>query len=154
MSKKVSKKSYEKMKKQLEEMKARRIKISKEIGEARDHGDIRENSAYHSAKQEQGLNEMRIRDLEARFENAEVVADEKLVKSDTIALGSTFKVKALDSGEEFEYTLVPEIDADIFENKISTDSPIGDAVFGYKKGDVVEAELPRGDVKFKILQVK
>ncbi|MFC1637385.1 GreA/GreB family elongation factor [Candidatus Margulisiibacteriota bacterium] len=109
---------------------------------------------YQAAKEEQGLNEMRIRDLEARIATAVVVSTRDLPKSDTVRLNSTVKIKALDSGEEMEYTIVSDIDADVLESKISTDSPIGGAVFKCKKGEVVTAELPRGEVKFKILEVK
>lgn len=135
-------------------MKAKRSKISKIIGEARDHGDLRENSAYHEAKKEQGMNEMRIRELEERVDNAEVVAEDNLPKSGIVAFGSVVKIKLLDSDREDEYTLVPEIDADIFEKKISTDSPIGAAIFNQKKGDIVEVETPRGLIKVEILEVK
>lgn len=154
MSEQVSKSAYEKMKQKLKELKDKRPRISKEIGIAREHGDLKENSAYHAAKEEQGLNEMRIRELEARIENAVVVSSKDVARDGTIKLGSTFRVKALDSGDEFEYTIVPEIDADVLEGTISTESPIGGAVFNCKKGEVVEAELPRGTVKFKILEVK
>ena len=154
MAEKVTKKAHEKMKAKLKEFKDKRPKISKTIGEAREHGDLKENSAYHAAKEEQGLNEMRIRDLEARIENAMVVKESDMTKSDTVRLNSTVKIKALDSGDEMVYTIVPEIESDVLEGKISTDSPIGGAVFGAKKGEVVEADLPRGEVKFKIIEIK
>ncbi|MFH1617219.1 MAG: transcription elongation factor GreA [Candidatus Margulisiibacteriota bacterium] len=154
MSERVTKSALEKMKKKLEEHKGRRAKISKAIGEARDCGDLKENSAYHAAKEEQGLNEMRIKDLETRIDTAIVVSDQDISKSDKVRLGSTVRVKALDTEDEAEYMIVSEADADVFENKISADSPIGGAVFGGKKGEVVKAELPRGEVKFKILEIK
>jgi len=154
MAEKVTKKAHEKMKAKLKELKDKRPRISKEIGIAREHGDLKENSAYHAAKEEQGLNEMRVRDLEARVENAIVVKASDMPKGDVVRLNSTVKIKALDSGQEMKYTIVPEIDADVLEGKISTDSPIGGAVFGAKKGEVVEAELPRGEVKFKIIEIK
>ena len=154
MAEQVTKQALEKMKSKLKELKGRRARISKAIGEAREHGDLKENSAYHAAKEEQGLNEMRIRDLEARIENAKVVSEKDLPKDDRVRLNSSVKVKALDNGDEMEFTLVPEIDADVLEKRVSTDSPIGGAIINHKKGQVVEAELPRGLVKFKILEVK
>lgn len=154
MGEKVTKKALEKMKAKLKELKDKRPKISKAIGIAREHGDLKENSAYHAAKEEQGLNEMRIRDFEARVENAIVISASNMPKSDQVRLNSTVKIKALDSGQEMQYTIVPEIDADVLEGRISTDSPIGGAVFGGKKGEVVEADLPRGEVKFKIIEIK
>lgn len=154
MAERVTKAALEKMKKQLKELTGKRSRISSTIGEAREHGDLKENSAYHSAKDEQGLNEMRIRDLEARIENAVLIDETDLPKDGKIRIGSTVRVKALDTGDEYEYAIVPEADADVLEGKISTDSPIGEAVISCKKGQVVDVELPRGEVKFKILDVK
>ncbi|OGC11576.1 hypothetical protein A3K48_03610 [candidate division WOR-1 bacterium RIFOXYA12_FULL_52_29] len=147
----ITKDNFEKLQQKLEELKKRRVKISKTIGEAREHGDLRENSAYHSAKDEQGLNEMRIRELEERIANATIVEKDQLPKGDGVNLGSTVKVKALDNGSEFEFTLVTDMEADPLESKISTDSPLGAAVFGHKVGDKVEVELPRGLVEYQIL---
>ncbi|NQT30501.1 MAG: transcription elongation factor GreA [Candidatus Saganbacteria bacterium] len=154
MAEQVTKGALEKMQKKLEELKSRRKKISKTIGEARDHGDIRENSAYHSAKEEQGLNEMRIKDMEARLESAIVVSDAEMAKKDKVVLGAMVKLKNMDTGEEFEYTLVSEIDSDVLENKISTDSPLGAAIIKCKKGAVVKVNAPRGLIKYKILEIK
>ncbi|MBU0630625.1 MAG: transcription elongation factor GreA [Candidatus Margulisbacteria bacterium] len=149
----ITKENFEKLRQKLEELKKRRVKISKVIGEAREHGDLRENSAYHTAKDEQGLNEMRIRDLEAKLANATIVEKGQMPKGDGISLGSTVKVKALDNGSELEFTLVTEMESDPLENKISTDSPIGEAVFGCKVGDKVEVEVPRGLIKYQILEI-
>ena len=142
------------MKQKLKELTEKRPRISKTIGEARDHGYLKENSAYHSAKDEQGLNEMRIRDLEARIVNAVLVNENDIPKDGKVRLGSTVRIKALDTGDDSEYTIVSEADADVLEGRISTESPIGAAVINCKKGQVVEAELPRGEVKFRILEVK
>ena len=154
MSDQVTKKAYEKMQEKLAELKSRRAKISKTIGEAREHGDLRENSAYHAAKEEQGLNEMRVRELEEKVENAVVVAEKNLPKKDVVTLGSTFRIKEFDTGSEAEYTLVSEVDADVLENKISTDSPVGREAVNSKVGEVFEVEVPRGLIKYKIIEIK
>jgi len=154
MSEQISKENYEKLKEKLNVLRKRRAIISKTIGEAREHGDLRENSAYHAAKDEQGLNEMRIRELEAKLESVEVVENIKQSKAAGVRMGTTVKIKALDSGHEFQYTIVPDFEADILENKISPDSPIGDALIGAKEGDVIEVEAPRGLIKYKILEIK
>lgn len=154
MAEKMTKENYQKLAEKLTGMKKRRAVISKTIGEAREEGDLRENSGYHAAKEEQGLNEMRIRELEAKLENAVVVSGKELGSKDEVRLGSVVKIIALDTEEESAYTVVHESDADIFENKISTDSPIGGALFGQKKGAVVSVEIPRGQVKFKIIEIK
>ena len=120
----------------------------------REHGDLKENSAYHAAKDEQGLNEMRIREFEAKLENATIVEKAEAAKSDVVTLGSLARLKALDTGKEVEYTLVSEEEADPLENKISTASPIGGAIVNEKAGAVVEVETPRGLVKYKILEIK
>jgi len=153
MREQITKESFNKLTAKLEALKKKRAGISKTIGEAREHGDLRENSAYHSAKNEQGLNEMRIRELEEKLAQAEVV--EKVVEKmkDTVTLGSTVRFKALDTKEEFEYTLVSEEEADILDKKISPASPIGGAILYAKLGEVVEAEIPRGLVKYKILKI-
>ncbi|MBU0672077.1 MAG: transcription elongation factor GreA [Candidatus Margulisbacteria bacterium] len=154
MIERMTREDQEKLKKKLEALKKKRPIISKAIGEARDHGDLKENSAYHAAKEEQGLNEMMIRDLEAKLDSAMIVAKAELSGGGGVSLGSIVRLKALDNGQEFEYTLVSEMDADVLENKISPQSPIGGAIIKQKKGAVVEVEVPRGLVKYKILEIK
>lgn len=151
---KMTKDTYEKLKAKLADLKKKRPIISKAIGEAREAGDLRENSAYHAAKEEQGLNEMRIRDLERQVDSAIVVGKDEASKNDKVRLGSTVKLLDVESEREVKYTIVPEIDADVLENKISTDSPIGGAVVGAKVGEVVEVEVPKGLVKYKIVEIK
>ncbi|OGB90602.1 hypothetical protein A2625_03570 [candidate division WOR-1 bacterium RIFCSPHIGHO2_01_FULL_53_15] len=150
----MTKENYDKIQEKLEALKKRRAVIAKTIGEAREHGDLKENSAYHAAKDEQGLNEMRIREFEAKLENATIVEKAEAAKSDVVTLGSLARLKALDTGKEVEYTLVSEEEADPLENKISTASPIGGAIVNEKAGAVVEVETPRGLVKYKILEIK
>lgn len=150
----MTKEGYEKLKKTLEGLIKKRPIISKAIGEARDHGDLKENSAYHAAKEEQGLNEMRIKDLEAQLENATIVDKSATGRKDIVSLGSKFRIKALDTGDEMEFTLVSDSEADPFQRLISPDSPVGEAVVGMKKGDVVEVDIPRGLVKYEILEIK
>ncbi|MCU0640620.1 MAG: transcription elongation factor GreA [Candidatus Margulisbacteria bacterium] len=146
--------NYEKMKEKLAALKGRRAKISKTIGEARDEGDLKENAGYHAAKEEQGLNEARIRDLEAKIESVTVVAAKDMPKSDAVTLGSTVRIKALDTGKVVEYKIVPEIEADVLEDKISTDSPLGGALFGARIGETIEFEAPRGLVKYQVLEIR
>lgn len=154
MSEMMTKESLARLKAKLEELQKKRAIISKTIGEARDHGDLKENSAYHTAKDEQGLNEMRIRELEAKIEGASIIDPSKQVKTDLVTLGSTVRIKALDTGKESEYMLVSEDEADVLEDKISPQSPIGGAIINEKVGAVVEVEIPRGLVKYKILEIK
>ncbi|MBN3033841.1 MAG: transcription elongation factor GreA [Candidatus Saganbacteria bacterium] len=154
MAERMTQENYDKIGQKLAALKKRRAAISKTIGEAREHGDLRENSAYHTAKDEQGLNEMRIRELEAKLAGATIVDKSELAAAGCVTLGSTVRIKALDTGQEFEYAIVAEDEADVLEDKISTASPIGGAVVNEPVGAVVEAELPRGKVKFKVLEIK
>jgi transcription elongation factor GreA len=153
MGEQVTRENLKKMQEKLEALKARRAVISKTIGEARDHGDLKENSAYHAAKDEQGMNEMRIRELAAKIEGATVVEAKDRPKSGSVTMGSIVRIKALDTGKESEYNIVPEIEADVLEDKISTDSPIGGALIGARVGEVIEIEVPRGMVKYKVLAI-
>jgi len=118
----MTKKGYEQLKKKMDELKQRRTKISKTIGEAREHGDLRENSAYHAAKEEQGLNEMRIREMEAKLANAEIVEGSTAAKKDKVSLGATVKVQAVKTEREMEFTLVSASEADILEITIGESS--------------------------------
>jgi len=155
MGHQMTKDSYKKLEERLNYLKnVRRKELSKAVGEAREHGDLRENSAYHAAKDEQGMNEMKIRDLEAQLSNAEVVDEKNLVQSGEVRLNSTVKIRDLGSEREFIYTIVTESEADIFEKKISTSSPVGEALFGQKVGEIVEVDAPVGKIKYKIVEIK
>jgi len=154
MSEFMTKESYDRLKEKLDELKKKRPRISKAIGEAREHGDLRENSAYHAAREEQGLNEARIRELEAKLESVEIVEESKMPKKDTVTLNSTVRIKAIDSGEEFEYKIVSDMEADIFQKMISNESPVGSALMYQQRGDEVEVQVPRGLVKYKIMDIK
>jgi len=154
MAELMTKQSFEKLKNKLETLKKKRAKISKTIGEAREEGDLKENAGYHAAKEEQGLNEMRIRELESKLGNVTIVDEKDLSKKDRVTLGSVVKIKALKSGEEFEYTLVSAMEADILEYKISPDSPLGGELINRKPGETIEVEAPAGLIKYKILEIK
>jgi len=149
----LSKKAYKELNEKLKHMKGvKRKEIRKAIGEAREHGDLKENSAYHEAKKEHGLNEMRIAELEEKLRDVQIV-DDKNIPKDRVVVGLTVKLKDLDSKEELEYTVVSELEADIFQNKISTSSPLGDVLLHCKVNDTVEFEAPKGIVRYKILKI-
>ncbi len=149
----LSQKKYEQLLKELERLKkVERRNIAKEIGIARDKGDISENAEYDAAKEEQGLNEKRIAELEAKLANAEILDDMDIPKDEAL-VGATVKMKDMDSGEELQYTLVSELEADYSQGKISVDSPIGKGLLGHKKNEIVEIEVPAGILKYKILKI-
>jgi transcription elongation factor GreA len=138
---------YEKLKVQLEELKAQRIVIRDEVKEARELGDLKENAGYHAARESQGIIEARISSLEARLEDAVIVDSTSFEK---VVLGAPVKVKNLSSGAERFYTIVGSEEIEFTDNAASEESPIGQAILGKKVGDIVDVN---GAVKFEILQI-
>lgn len=144
---------YEKLRKELEYLKTvKRRELSKAIGEARAHGDISENAEYDAAKEAQGMNEKKIAELDAKLASAQIL-DNAAISSDEVLIGATVKLKDVDSGDELEYTIVAEEEANFEENKISIQSPVGTGLLNHKKGDLVEIQVPRGILKYKILKI-
>ncbi|NBC85843.1 MAG: transcription elongation factor GreA [Bacteroidetes bacterium] len=129
-----------------------RARIADAIAEARAKGDISENAEYDAAKEEQGKLEARISKLEDTIARARLV-DEKTVDTSKAYILSKVTVENVDSGAEQTYTLVSEQEADISENKISVDSPIGSGLLGKEEGDVIEIDVPAGTVKLKIKDI-
>lgn len=144
---------YEKLRKELDYLKTvKRKELSRAIGEARSHGDISENAEYDYAKESQGLNEKKIFELEGRLAHAQIIDDENIPK-DEVLIGATVRLKDLDTGEELEYTIVSEDEADYSQGKISLSSPVGSGLLNHKKGHAVEIHVPAGVLKYKILKI-
>lgn len=142
-----------KLKDELHHLKAvERPRISQQIAEARDKGDLSENAEYDAAKEAQGLLEAKIAKLEDLIANARLV-DETNVDTSKVFILSKVKIRNLATKAEMEYTLVAENEANLAEKKISVDSPIGKGLLGKKKGDVAEVEVPAGKIKFEILNI-
>jgi transcription elongation factor GreA len=149
----LTREGYEKLREELEYLQTvKRRELSAAIGKARDHGDISENAEYDAAKEEQGLNELRISKLEQHLSHVRIIDDEDLA-ADEILIGATVKLKNMDSGDELEYTLVSEIEADYDQGKISVSSPVGKGLIGHKAGEVLEIEVPVGILKYKVLEI-
>jgi len=129
-----------------------RPRISQQIAEARDKGDLSENAEYDAAKEAQGLLEMKISKLEATVADAKVI-DESKLSGDHILILSKVKLKNVANGMTMSYTLVPEKEANLKEAKISVESPIGKGLLGKKVGDVAEIQVPNGKVNFEIIEV-
>lgn len=144
---------YEKLREKLEYLKTvRRRELSKEIGIARRHGDIRENSEYDAAKNAQGLNEAKIAELEDKLSNGRIIDNEN-IPADRVLIGAIVKLKDLDSGEKLQYTLVSEVEADFSQGKISISSPVAQGLLGHKENEIVEIKVPAGILKYKILKI-
>lgn len=135
------------LEKELVELKSRRGEIADRIAEARDYGDLSENAEYDSAREEQGIVETRIAEIEDILMNAEEI---KAKKSNKVHLGS--KVK-LENGKMVEYTVVGPVEADPLNGKISDQSPIGEALLGRREGESITIATPKGDISYRIVSV-
>lgn len=136
------------LEKELVELKGRRGEIAEKIATARDFGDLSENAEYDAAREEQGLVETRIADIEDILANAEVVKNRA---KDQVTLGSTVELSLGD--KKFTYTLVGPVEADPLEGKISDVSPLGTALKGKKIGDTVTIAAPKGDINYKVINI-
>lgn len=149
----LSRKGYEKLTEELENLKmVKRRGLSKAIGEARAQGDISENAEYDAAKEAQALNEKKIAELEDKLSRSRIIDDENIPK-DKVFIGAKVKLKDLALGEEFEYTIVAEEEANFDEGKISLSSPVGQALLGRKEEEIVEVKAPSRILKYKILKI-
>lgn len=149
----LSQKGYEKLIEELEYLKTtRRRGLSKAIEKARSFGDLSENAEYDAAREAQGLNEMKVADLEDKLSRARIIDDEN-IPSDIALIGATITLKDLEFDDEFEYTLVSEEEANYDEGKISISSPVGKALLGHKVGEAVEIQAPTKTLKYKILKI-
>jgi transcription elongation factor GreA len=126
----------------------KRREVAERIKEALDFGDISENSEYDDAKNEQAFVEGRIAELEARLRNAEII--DKDENTDNVSLGCTVKLKDIETGDLFEFTLVGSTEADPAKSKISNESPVGRAIIGRRKGEVVNVNAPAGNIAYRI----
>jgi len=144
---------YEKLRKELEHLKTgKRKDLSRAVGEARSHGDLSENAEYDAAKEAQALNEKKIKEIELKLARARILDDED-IPQDVVLIGATVRLKDMDSGEESEYTLVAEEEADYSQNKISITSPVGEGLINHKEGEQVKITVPAGILKYKILKI-
>lgn len=140
------------LKKELAEAIAERPVISKQIAEARDKGDLSENAEYDAAREAQGLLELKIAKLQDLIANARVI-DESRINTDQVQMLNRVKLKNLANKAIVEYTLVGESEADFAAGKLAVTTPIGKALIGHKKGDVVEVKVPAGMLKLEILDI-
>ena len=144
---------YDKLEKELEYLKTEeRAAIAERIRVALGFGDLSENSEYDEAKSAQAANETKIADLENKIRHARII-DESEIDTKTVQIGNKVKIKDLEFDEDLEYTIVGSTEVDLTNNKISNESPIGSALLGAKKNEIVEANTPGGIVKFKILEI-
>jgi len=143
------------LKSELENLKnVQRPKIVEAIAEARSHGDLKENAEYHAAKEQQALIESRVIAINDVIARANVIDVTKIDNEGKVIFGSTVKVQDLESNKETSYKLVGQDEADISKNLIFYRSPIGKALIGKNKGDMVSVDTPSGEKNFEIQDVK
>ena len=144
---------YDNLEKELEYLKTeKRSEISERIRVALGFGDLSENSEYDEAKNAQAANEIKIAELENKLRYAKII-DESEIDTKTVQVGNKIKVLDMEFDEELEYTIVGSTEVDLSQNKISNESPIGAALLGAKKNQVVEVNVPAGIMKYKILGI-
>lgn len=145
---------YKSLEEEIKFLKAvERPRIIKAIAEARSHGDLSENAEYHAAKEQQGLNESRVVELEDKISRAEVIDVSKLSGS-TVKFGASVHLVDEDTEEEVTYQIVGEIEADVKKGRVSITSPIARALIGKSVGDTVEVNTPGGGKSYEILKIE
>jgi len=148
----MTKRGAELLRTELQQLKNERPKISEAIAEARSHGDLSENAEYDAARERQGMIEARIRDIEAKLANAQVVDPKLLHAEGRCVFGATVEVAT--DGDSATWQIVGEDEADIKAGRISYSSPIGRALIGKEAGEVVEVQTPGGLKRYEIIDVR
>jgi len=144
----------ENLKSELQQLKTvDRPKVIAAIAEAREHGDLKENAEYHAAREQQGFIEGRIKEIEGKLSNAQIIDVTKLNPNGKIVFGTTVELLALESGQEVTYQIVGEDESDIEAGMISVTSPIARALIGKEEGDIAEVQAPGGIVEYEIVKV-
>lgn len=145
----------ERLKAELQKLKTEdRPNVISAIAEAREHGDLKENAEYHAAREQQGFIEGRIKDLEAKLSNAQVIDVTKLENTGKVVFGATVELLQLEKDQPVTYQIVGDDEADIEAGKISVSSPIARALIGKQEGDVAEVKAPGGLIEYEIVEVK
>jgi transcription elongation factor GreA len=145
---------HKKLKEEIEHLSTvKRREVAERIKQAREFGDIAENSEYDDAKNEQAMLEHRIATLEERLKSARVI-EKREITTDVVSVGTIVRLRDVDAKETIEYAIVGSAEANPAEYKLSNESPVGRAIIGRKKGETVEVSAPRGSLKYKIMDIK
>jgi len=131
-----------------------RPRITKAIAEARAHGDLKENAEYHAAKEEQGLSEARVRDIEAKLSNAQIIDIRSMPPSGKVIFGATVVLVDIAAGNDVRYRIVGDDEANIANGLLSISAPIARAIIGKREGDEVEVKTPGGTKVYEIGSVE
>lgn len=150
----LTRKGEQRLKEELNELKSvRRREVAEKIKVALSFGDLSENSEYDEAKNEQGIIESRIAEIEQTLAHAQIIDDDD-ISTEKVGIGTTVKILDMEMDEEMEFKMVGTKEADISSGKMSDESPIGSAILGHEVGDEVEVETPSGVIGFKILEIR
>ncbi len=150
----LSRERLNELEEELKELKTNgRKRMAERIAEARSHGDLSENAEYDAAKDEQGMLELKINQMENMLARARVV-DPKSLSNDEVHILAKVTVKNVNNNKTYTYTLVSPEEADIKQSKIAVTSPVGASLMGKKKGEIVAAKVPAGVIKFEILDIE
>ena len=138
---------------ELKNLKLERPKITKAIAEAREHGDLKENAEYHAAREQQGIVEAKIKNIEYKLANSEIIDNKFNKDGNQIIFGSIVELLNVEDNSKIKYQLVGEDEADLTKNKISFNSPIGKGLINKKIGDVIKISVPKGELSFKVINI-
>jgi transcription elongation factor GreA len=145
----------EKLRAELKQLKnVDRPRITKAIAEAREHGDLKENAEYHAAREQQGLGEARVRDIEAQLSNAQIIDIKAMPPSDKVIFGATVLLYDTDTEGEVRYRIVGDDEANIAAGMLSVSAPIARGLIGKREGDEVDVKTPGGNKCYEIIEVR
>ncbi|MBS55665.1 MAG: transcription elongation factor GreA [Gammaproteobacteria bacterium] len=145
----------EKLKEELDNLKHNeRPKIAQAIKEAREKGDLKENAEYHAAREQQSFAEGRIKDIEAKLSNAQIIDIKNIPASSRVIFGTTVDLIDLSNNSKSKYKIVGEDEADLKENKLAVTSPLARCLIGKEEGDIVELKMPEKTIEYEIIKVK
>lgn len=143
------------LREELDELKSvQRPKITKDIAEAREHGDLKENAEYHAAREQQSFCEGRVAEIEGKLADAQVIDVTKIEPTGRVIFGTTVTLVNLETDKTVIYQIVGEDEADVPKGKISVSSPIARAIMGKQEGDEIVVNAPAGDIEYEIAQVE
>ena len=149
----LTKDGEKKLQEELRNLKLERPKIIKAIAEAREHGDLKENAEYHAAREQQGMAEAKIKDIEFKLGNSEIIDSKPNENKNQIIFGSTVELLNTKDNSKIKYQLVGEDEADLTKNKISFNSPISIGLMNKLVGDIITISVPKGELSFKVINI-
>jgi transcription elongation factor GreA len=148
----LTRQGYEKLRQDVQSLKDRRQQLAREIAEAAEKGDLKENAEYHAAKEEQQKVHRRIGELEEKLRSARII-EESTVPAGEVRIGATVRLLDVKSKDDVTYTLVDSAEADFAKGRISVRSPVAQGLLGHKEGEQVTIQLPAGPLTYKIVKV-